>query len=190
MPRDSRRRMVASAASLIGSRGAGATSLNDVLEASGAPRGSIYHHFPAGKSEMVGEAMRWTSEQVMAYQKKCEAKTAVGVIDHFLSLFRQAVVTSHCQAGCPIAGVVVDTYSEEDPLIKIGRDSFRQWTRLLTSQLVSVGVSLRDAKSLATTTLALVEGALILCRAEKSVVPLDTVAEQLRLLVSTPTSRR
>jgi TetR/AcrR family transcriptional regulator, lmrAB and yxaGH operons repressor len=179
--------MVVSAASLIGSRGAGATSLSDVLEKSGAPRGSIYHHFPAGKSELVGEAMRWTSQQVLAHQRTCKATTATGVLDHFVSLFRSAVVSSHCQAGCPIAGVVVDTYSEEDPLIEIGRSSFRQWTRLLTTQFVGAGVSPRDARSLATTTLASVEGALILCRAEQSVEPLDTVAKQLRRLAAAST---
>lgn len=177
--------MVVSAASLIGSRGAGATSLGDVLEASGAPRGSIYHHFPDGKSELVGEAMNWTCTQVMAHLRQCKAKTASGVIDHFVNLFRQAVVSSHCQAGCPIAGVVVDTYSTEDPLIDIGQRSFRKWIGLLTKQLTATGVSPPTARSWATTTLASVEGALILCRAERSVAPLDTVAAQLRQLVST-----
>jgi TetR/AcrR family transcriptional regulator, lmrAB and yxaGH operons repressor len=190
MAKDSRRRMVVSAASLIGSRGVGATSLSDVLEASHAPRGSIYHHFPAGKSELVGEAMRWTSEQVMTHQRTCKATTATGVLEHFVSLFRHAVVNSHCQAGCPIAGVVVDTFSNEDPLIRIGRASFRAWARLLTRQLVAVGVDSRKAASLATTTLAMVEGGLILCRAEQSVAPLDTVATQLRQLASVSTSTR
>jgi TetR/AcrR family transcriptional repressor of lmrAB and yxaGH operons len=184
MARDSRRRMVESAASLIGSRGVAATSLSDVLEASRAPRGSIYHHFPDGKSELVGEAMRWTSVQVMTHQRACTATTAAGVVEHFVSLFRLAVVSSHCQAGCPIAGVVVDTYSDQDPLIQIGRSSFRAWTRLLTRQLAAVGADSRTASSIATTTLASVEGALILCRAEQSVGPLDTVANQLRQLVS------
>lgn len=189
MAKDSRRRMVVSAASLIGSRGAGATSLSVVLKASHAPRGSIYHHFPSGKRELVGEAMRWTSEQVMAHQRKCSSNTPAGVLEHFVSFFRQAVVSSHCQAGCPIAGVVMDTSSNEDRLIEIGRTSFRTWTRLLTSQLRAVGIPARSGRPLATTTLASVEGALVLCRAEKSVAPLDTVAAQLRQLASMAISR-
>jgi TetR/AcrR family transcriptional regulator, lmrAB and yxaGH operons repressor len=176
--------MVVSAASLIGSRGVGATSLSDVLESSRAPRGSIYHHFPNGKKELVGEAMRWTSEQVMAHQRRCSSTTAGGVLEHFVNFFRPAVVSSHCRAGCPIAGVVVDTYADEGRLLKICRARFRAWTGLLTSQLVSVGVPSGRARALATTTLASVEGALILCRAEKAVEPLDLVATQLRQLAT------
>jgi TetR/AcrR family transcriptional regulator, lmrAB and yxaGH operons repressor len=188
--KDRRRRMVVSAASLIGTRGIRATSLSDVREASRAPRGSIYHHFPAGKGERVGEAMRWTSEQVMAHQRSCKATTPGGMLEHFVSLFRQAVVSSHCEAGCPIAGVVVDIYSAGDPLLQIGRASFRAWSRLLTRQLVATGVDSRSAPYLATTILAAVEGALILCRAEQSVAPLETVELQLRQLVTGSTRTR
>jgi AcrR family transcriptional regulator len=182
MAKDSRRRMVASAAALIGTHGVGATSLSDVLGASRAPRGSIYHHFPGGKRELVGEAMRWTSEQVLAHQRACTATTPTGVLDHFVGFFRGAVVASYCSAGCPIAGVVVDTASDDDPLMELGRSSFRAWTDLLATQLRAAGLTRQGGRRLAITTLASVEGALILCRAEKSSAPLDVVAVQLRQL--------
>ena len=178
--------MVVSAASLIGSHGVSATSLSDVLQASRAPRGSIYHHFPAGKQELVEEAMRWTTEQVVAHQKSCTAATAAGVLDHFVALFRQASKLSHCQAGCPIAGVIVDVHSSEDRLGKVGRASFRAWTGLLSRQLTRAGLPPQRARSLAVTALASVEGALILCRAENSVAPLDAVALHLRELATAP----
>jgi TetR/AcrR family transcriptional repressor of lmrAB and yxaGH operons len=181
--------MVESAASLIGSKGVAATSLSDVLEASGAPRGSIYHHFPDGKHELAGDAMRWTKDQVLTYQQSCSANTPEGVLDHFVDLFRQSMVASKCRAGCPVAGVLVDTYSEEDGLTTIGRDSFRAWISLMTEQLRAKGVSEKEAQSLATTTLASVEGALILCRAEGGVEPLDRVNAELRALAATKTRR-
>lgn len=173
-----------STASLIGSQGAGATSLSHVLQASKAPRGSIYHHFPGGKRELVGEAMRWTTEQILESQRKCTAGSAPGVVEHFVNLFRQAVVSSHCRAGCPVAAVVVDTYSQDVGAMRICRASFRAWISLLTKQLIRAGVARRRAQPLAITTLASVEGALILCRAEGSVVPLDRVASQLRELAA------
>ena len=188
MARDSRHRMVVSAASLIGSRGVNATSLSDVLVESRAPRGSIYHYFPAGKDQLVGDAMRWTMEQVLAYQRGCTAQSASGVIEHFVDLFRQSMASSRCRAGCPVAGVVIDTHSDGE-LVHLGRTSFRSWISLLTSQLESVGTPPKAARSLAITTLASVEGALILARAEGSVAPLEVVAEQLRRL-SAPTAPR
>ncbi|MGN6335861.1 TetR family transcriptional regulator, partial [Mycobacterium sp.] len=47
--RSPRERMVVSAALLIRERGARATAISDVIEHSGAPRGSAYHYFPGGR---------------------------------------------------------------------------------------------------------------------------------------------
>ncbi len=57
MTSDSRARMVRSAASLIRTRGVTGTSFSDVLADSGAPRGSIYHHFPEGKEQLAADAI-------------------------------------------------------------------------------------------------------------------------------------
>lgn len=57
MARDVRARMVESAVELLARRGLLATSFSEVLERSGAPRGSVYHHFPGGKDELVGSAL-------------------------------------------------------------------------------------------------------------------------------------
>jgi TetR/AcrR family transcriptional regulator, lmrAB and yxaGH operons repressor len=180
--KDSRERMVASAASLIGSRGVKATSFTEVLKESRAPRGSIYHHFPGGKRQLVGDALRRTSEQILAYQRTCTANTAAGIVEHFVELFRQSLTSSHCRAGCPVAGVVIDTYADQGPLRETARASFRSWIALLTEQLVAVGLTRTQARSLSVATLASVEGGLILCRAEGTVAPLDQVARQLRSL--------
>src|SRR2546430_4988817 len=64
---DSRASMVRSAASLIRSRGVSATSFSDVLADSGAPRGSIYHHFPGGKAQLAEDAIQWTSERLLTH---------------------------------------------------------------------------------------------------------------------------
>jgi TetR/AcrR family transcriptional regulator, lmrAB and yxaGH operons repressor len=176
--------MVASAASLIGSRGVIATSFSEVLTDSRAPRGSIYHHFPAGKRQLVAEALRRTTEQVLAYQRTRTADTASGVLEHFVAMFRQALTSSHCRAGCPVAGVVLDSYADEGTLLEIVRQAFRSWVSLLTAQLIAAGIPRRRARALSVTTLAAVEGGLILCRAEGDVEPLNVVARQLRWLAS------
>ncbi len=49
--------MAQSALWLIAERGVHGMSIADVLERSGAPRGSVYYHFPGGKDEMVLAAM-------------------------------------------------------------------------------------------------------------------------------------
>jgi len=61
MPRtnDTKAKMVASAALLLREEGIARTGFRDVVEHSGTPRGSIAHHFPDGKRQMVGEAVRF-----------------------------------------------------------------------------------------------------------------------------------
>src|SRR6266581_3662473 len=184
---DSRASMVRGAVSLIRTRGVNATSFSDVLAESGAPRGSIYHHFPDGKEQLAADAIRWTSECALAHQRTCPATTASGVIDCFMSMWRQVVLASGGAAGCVVAGVAIDTAAGEPGLIDVVRETFRTWVDLLSEQLVAVGVPGHRATPIALATVAGMEGALILCRAEGDIGPLETVAAELmRLLPPEP----
>ncbi len=184
MSKDSRTKMVRSAASLIRTRGATATSFSEVLADSGAPRGSIYHHFPQGKDQLAADAIQWTSERVLAHQGKCPARTPSGVLDCFIDMWRQTVVASGGTAGCVVAGVAVDTLPDAEALMAVVRVTFESWVDLLTRQLHDVGLPPARARSVALATLAGMEGALILCRAERSVAPLEAVAAELKRLVA------
>src|SRR5579862_2136587 len=178
----SRKRMVASAASLIGARGTSATSFSDALAHSHAPRGSIYYHFPDGKRQLVAEAVRWTTDQVLAYQRSCTAVEPAGVVEHFVNLFRRSLEASECRAGCPVAGVAIAAYADDEETRDLVRASFRSWTELLAHQLTRTGIPPRSARALSVTTVAAVEGALILSRAEGNQAPLEEVAGDLHTL--------
>jgi len=193
MTTESRASMVRSAASLIQRRGVTATSFSEVLADSGAPRGSIYHHFPQGKEQLAEDAIRWTSERVLAHQRACRATTASGVLSCFIDMWRQVVVASKGAAGCVVAGVAIDTVAEAPGLIDVVRATFRSWSALLTEQLMAVGVPARRASAIAVSTVASMEGALILCRAEGTSEPLETVAAELMRLLpgqDKPTRKR
>ena len=58
MANDTRTRMLDATGRLLRQRGYHGTSLNDILAASGAPRGSLYFHFPGGKDQLVIEVTR------------------------------------------------------------------------------------------------------------------------------------
>ena len=185
---DSRASMVRGAASLIRTRGVNATSFSDVLAESGAPRGSIYHHFPEGKEQLAGDAIRWTSERVLAHQRACRATTPAGVLDCFIDMWRQVVLASGGTAGCVVAGVAIDTVAGDRDMIDLVRATFRSWVDLLSAQLVAVGIPGRRASRVAVAVVAGMEGALILCRAEGNSRPLETVAAELKRLL--PPERR
>ena len=183
MATHSRASMVRSAALLIRSRGVSATSFADVLADSGAPRGSIYHHFPEGKRQLAEDAMRWTSERVLAHLRAGAPTSPSDVLERFIDLWRQVVVTSGGSAGCVVAGVAIDTVADETALIEVVRATFRSWVALLAEQLEAAGVPAHRAMPIAVATLAAMEGALILCRAEGNVRPLNAVARELMRLL-------
>jgi TetR/AcrR family transcriptional regulator, lmrAB and yxaGH operons repressor len=183
MTTDSRAKMVRSAARLIRSQGLRGTSFSDVLADSGAPRGSIYHHFPQGKEQLAGDAIRWTSEWALRRQRSCPASTASDVLVCFFGLWRAVVLESNGTQGCVVAGVAIDSLGGQEGLIVLVRETFRSWVNLLTEQLEAVGVPAARARPIAVATVAGMEGALILCRAEGDIEPLETMAaELLRLL--------
>jgi TetR/AcrR family transcriptional regulator, lmrAB and yxaGH operons repressor len=182
MNSSSRASMICSAAALFGSRGLSATSFSDVLADSGAPRGSIYHHFPGGKKQLAEDVISWTSEQVLGHLRACPAGTPSGVLAWFIDLWRQSVAASGGWSGCPVAGIAVDTGAAGD-LIDAARAAFSDWTALLAGQLQAAGVPAQRAGPIATVTLAAMEGALILCRAERSIQPLETTAQELMNLL-------
>ena len=183
MSGNSRVSMISSAAALIGARGLSGTSFSDVLADSGAPRGSIYHHFPGGKRQLAADVIAWTSDQILTYLRSCPADTAEGVLAWFIDLWRQSVLASGGCGGCPVAGVAMDADDEE--LTMAARAAFAAWTALLAEQLETVGVPEDRARPVASVALTAMEGALVMCRVERSVEPLETAAaELLRLLAA------
>jgi TetR/AcrR family transcriptional repressor of lmrAB and yxaGH operons len=183
LSKDSRIKMVSSAASLIQRRGVNATSFSEVVADSGAPRGSIYHHFPNGKDQLAGDAIKFTLDRVMRSQRGCKATTPQGVLDCFIDVWRQTVIESDATAGCVVAGVAIDSTHEATGLMGLVKSAFREWLDLLAKQLHATGLPKDRARSAAVAALASMEGAMILCRAERSVKPLETVAGELKRLV-------
>ena len=79
--------------------------------------------------------------------------------------------------------MAIDTVPNEAELLGLVRATFRSWVAALAEQLEAVGVPSQCATPIALATLAGMEGALILCRAEGNVRPLDAVAEELMRLL-------
>lgn len=175
--------MVRSAAALFSTRGASGTSFSDVIAESGAPRGSIYHHFPDGKKQLAEDAISWTAQRVLAHLRASPAVAPGEVLAYFVAMWRYVVVSSGASSGCAIAGVAVDTPADDAAVMQEVSAAFRSWSDLLAEQLTASGVPAKRATTIALAALAAMEGALILCRAEGSVEPLDVVAEELMRLL-------
>jgi AcrR family transcriptional regulator len=172
-----RARMVASAVDLLARKGLQATSFSEVLEKSGAPRGSVYHHFPDGKDELVGEALDLAGARAIEWLDRKAGAPADEVAAWFLHVWREVLVRSNFEAGCAVLAVTVAADSPE--LLQHAADVFRTWRRRLAELLEQGGLPRADAARMAATLIASTEGAVALSRAEQSLEPFDLVAEQL-----------
>lgn len=64
-PLPTRERLILAAASLFRNKGYSGTGLAELLAEAQAPKGSLYHHFPNGKSDLALAAADWASEQML-----------------------------------------------------------------------------------------------------------------------------
>lgn len=177
MSSDARQKMIESAVTLLAIRGLQGTAFSDVLERSGAPRGSIYHHFPAGKDELVDAAIELAGERALRVLDAVEGAPPVEVTRYFLELWRQVLTRSNLRAGCAVLAVTVATDSPD--LLDHAASVFRAWRGRLAELYVGAGVEPTAANRLAATLVAASEGAVVISRAERSLDPFEAVAAQL-----------
>jgi TetR/AcrR family transcriptional regulator, lmrAB and yxaGH operons repressor len=185
MPTDARERMIQSAALLFRERGVDGTSFSDVLAHSGAPRGSIYHHFPRGKAELIEETTRYAGDFIAAgLAAALEQKDPPAALRRFAEVWAAGLRDSDFAAGCPVAAVALDA-----ELTPAARDAagaaFERWEDLLARSFEQHGATAERARSLATLAVASIEGAVVLSRAQRSTAPLERVAAELAQIAAT-----
>ncbi|SGJ45654.1 Conserved membrane protein of uncharacterised function [Mycobacterium tuberculosis] len=181
-----RERMVVSAALLIRERGAHATAISDVLQHSGAPRGSAYHYFPGGRTQLLCEAVDYAGEHVAAMIN--EAEGGLELLDALIDKYRQQLLSTDFRAGCPIAAVSVEAGDEQDrermaPVIARAAAVFDRWSDLTAQRFIADGIPPDRAHELAVLATSTLEGAILLARVRRDLTPLDLVHRQLRNLL-------
>jgi AcrR family transcriptional regulator len=181
---DSRERMVASAAALLGERGAASVSIDRVLAHSGAPRGSVYHHFPGGRTQLIDEAVVFAGDFIAGLiESAMESPDPLDAVDAFFTMWRERLVRSDFRAGCPVVAVAVETDDDAPEPARSAAAAFARWQEALTALLLRHDLPEERARRLAAFVVAAVEGAVVLCRAEGSTAPLDAADAEIHDLL-------
>lgn len=177
MGQDAKTRMIESAMVMLAKRGLQGTSFTEVLEHSGAPRGSVYHHFPGGKTQLVAAAVEYASDRALAVVNRAAGGSAREITAAFLQMWRDVLVRSKLEAGCSVLAVAVAADTPE--LRETAAAIFRRWREHLAQLFQKSGLKKADAARFAATLIAASEGAVALARAEQSLEPFEHVAAQL-----------
>ena len=185
---DSRNRMIQSAALLFRENGYSGTGFRDVIEHSGAPRGSIYHHFPGGKEQLAAEPVAWAADVIeRRIARAAQSGDPIAALGIFVESWRDVLEDSNFRAGCPIVAVAAEA-DAGSTATDAAAAAFTRWQDLIGRTLLDAGVSRTDARRLATTVVAAIEGAILLCRVRRDIRPLRDVHRALEATLRTAIS--
>lgn len=167
--RPTRDRILLAAKRLLQQRGYYAVGTAEILEASQAPKGSMYHHFPDGKEQIAIEAVKTIHADVLALMRKLEADglSVADTIRQMAKGMARWLRDSDYREGTMLASVTVGSVPDLPKLHATIAAAFDEWQSHIVKRLVREGRSALQAATLAQTLMSGIEGAMILARIQQ-----------------------
>ncbi|MGW4515512.1 TetR/AcrR family transcriptional regulator [Streptomyces sp. NPDC004393] len=183
MPRQSsaKQQMITAARRLFRERGYLGTSVADVLAESGAPRGSVYFHFPGGKEELAAEvAIAHIADLVALINRLTDREESPSaLLAGFVAHFRDEIAASDYREGCPVAPIVLEVAGSAPRLAAVIRRGFQDLITTMAARLVDKGLQPESGQELAALAVSGMEGALVVSRALQDPEPFEALAARL-----------
>jgi TetR/AcrR family transcriptional repressor of lmrAB and yxaGH operons len=171
---------------LIELQGHHATGLNQIVRESGAPKGSLYYHFPDGKEEIVAEAVllagRRTAERIR--EGLAGFASAEEAIRQFVANIAHHVELSEFRSGGPLTAVAMETASSSERLNAACREAYSMLQQAFADGIGQYGIEEKRSAELATFITSVVEGGIILSRTYHNADPLRRVGAELAALLA------
>jgi AcrR family transcriptional regulator len=184
-PASTRERIIATTADLFRRQGYTGTGLKQIVAEANAPFGSLYHHFPGGKEQLGAEVIRSAGkmyEELVMTILGGAPDLVTGVRDAFLAAAVVLDETDYADA-CPIETVALEVSSTNETLREACAEVFESWIEAGTSVHADGGLPKAKARELAILFISVLEGAFVLCRAQRNTEALEVAAELVSSLV-------
>jgi TetR/AcrR family transcriptional regulator, lmrAB and yxaGH operons repressor len=180
-----RQPIINTAVTLFRRQGYSRTGLNEIVEVSGAPKGSLYHYFPLGKSSIAVAAVKEAGHRVAATLTKLveECRSTSELLRRHAELLAGWMRASGFRDGCPITTVLLELAPGDRDVTDAGRAVYRTRVSILADKLVADGFQRARADALAILCTSALQGALIQARVERSGRPLEITASELAKLL-------
>jgi TetR/AcrR family transcriptional regulator, transcriptional repressor for nem operon len=187
MPKQSqtRQRLIDSALYLFWERGFAGASMSDLLGRAGVNSGSFYHFFDS-KEDLLKAVLELYLEalgpQIIepAYALTPDPIKRIFAI---LAGYRERIVKTNCQYGCPLGRLALEIDPENRPAHALIARNFEGWIGAIRDCLEEAKDRIAkgtDLDALATYVLAVMEGGVMLSRSYGDVKPFDMAVKQLR----------
>jgi len=182
-----RQPIINAAVTLFRRQGFARTGLNDIVDISGAPKGSLYHYFPLGKSSIAVAAVEEAGGRVAATLERLasECSSTGELLRAHARLLAGWMRNSGFRNGCPITTVLLELAPRERAVTDAGRKAYAARISILSRKLVDDGFARARADALAVLCTSALQGALIQARVERSGRPIEVTAAELARLLET-----
>lgn len=187
--RQTRQRIVDAAAQVVAEKGALAASLDDVGARAGASRSQLYHYFD-NKTDLLRAVAEATNDVVLGAQ--ADLFVALDTWNGLVS-WVDAIVAIQGQGGgprgCPIANLLCQLGERDDGIRAVIAEGFDRWEAHIRAGLAAMVASgeLRgeaDPGWLAASTLASLQGGLVLAQARRDPQPLRKALDGALALIA------
>jgi TetR/AcrR family transcriptional regulator, transcriptional repressor for nem operon len=180
-----REKLIDSARYLFWERGYAGTSMADLLAHAGVNSGSFYHFFESKEALLraVLEGYIHGLRPVIVNPAFAKTDDPLERIFAVLAGYRERILETGCQYGCPLGRLALEIDPENRPAHKLIADNFRGWIGAMRECVDQMKPRLpknTDAEALATYVLVVMEGGVMLSRSYGSVEPFDRAVVQLR----------
>lgn len=181
-----RENMLTAASELFRARGYEGVGIAQLLEKSGAPRGSLYFHFPGGKEQIGAEVINGFAVRTAARFRDLD-ESGVDLDTFIISVFKTTAKESKTcdfDGSCPIAAMAAG-FGAEDKLLAIAiHDCFAGWETAISDAACKRGMSEKNAAIFASAFLASMEGAFVLSKAQRSAAPHVNASRAMQALAA------
>src|SRR5580700_8236649 len=169
-----RDRLIESARYLFWERGYAGTSMADLLSHAEVNSGSFYHFFESKEALLraVLETYRDGLRPMIVDPAFAKSEEPVTRIFAILAGYRERILQTKCQYGCPLGRLALEIDPENRPAHALIAENFRGWIAAVRECLEEAKDQLvagTDLESLATYVLVVMEGGVMLSRSYSAV---------------------
>lgn len=178
--------LIDAAVELFRARGYEGVGVAELLEKSGAPRGSLYFHFPGGKEEIGVEAVKRVGE-VVAGQFHALHESGVDMetfVDRVFKTTAKGIKDRDYKASCPIAAIAAEMGNSNPNLKAAVVACFAAWEKEIERAALARGFSAKNAADFASAMLASIEGAMVVSKAQGSIAPHVNASRAMKALAA------
>jgi len=180
-----RQNIIIAASRLFQMHGYHGTGLNDIVKESGAPKGSLYYHFPQGKEQIALEAIRQIDEKVQQeiQARLNEVDDPILAIQAFLKHLAKSFFEKD-ELIFSISVLALENSLMDNPLRKACTEAFTAWQNIFEKKLIKGGFDQKQARELSIIIHLMIEGANILSLINNDGSPFVMIAGKIPSLAN------